>query len=234
MWSGYHSHPRPEFFWERWEGHVRIDEKVLSCVCFLGRETGGSFLAIGTGFFTVVRAGDWQFQNIVTCRHVIEMIGGDEVCIRMNLRDGSVEHGLVETAAWVFNPDPSVDIAVCPTHVPPEGYEIQHIHMDLEIADDEVFQQEQIGFGDEIFMAGMFTRHIGTTTNVPIVRTGTLAAIPTEKVHTNRGFVHAYLVETRSIAGLSGSPVFLHMAPCASCPMDRFTLAREEPTTFWA
>ena len=213
MFIGYDQHPRAYFFWDVWEGNMRVSEKVLSCVCFLGRDDSGSFLAYGTGFFAVVATGERLFQHIVAARHVIENINFDPICVRLNRSDGRIEHTYADRKHWVFHPDPAVDIAVCPTHVPPESYDIKHVHLGQEVATPEVFEDEKIGVGDDVFMAGMFTRHIGETSNDPIVRIGTIAGLPAEKVQTDRGLVYAYFVEVRSIAGLSGSPVFVHMAP---------------------
>ena len=128
-------------------------------------------------------------------------------------RSGAGYLGSYESSSWVFHPDDAVDVAVCPTHVPPERFDIQHINLEEETATPEIFQREDIGYGEDVCMAGMFTRHIGATVNSPILRSGTLAGIPIDKVETGRGLVHAYFVEARSIAGLSGSPVFVQMAP---------------------
>jgi hypothetical protein len=93
-----------------------------------------------------------------------------------------------------------------------------------EILTPKIIAEEFIGVGDDVFMAGMFTRHLGDSLNRPIVRVGTIAAMANEaeKIYTSRGHVTAYLVEARSIAGLSGSPVFVHMAPLR--PMDDGTV----------
>ena len=66
--------------------------------------------------------------------------------------------------------------------------------------------------GDEVFVVGLFRHRHGTQRNIPIVRVGNLAALTEEKVATNDfGLVDAYLIEARSIGGLSGSPVFLNL-----------------------
>jgi hypothetical protein len=46
--------------------------------------------------------------------------------------------------------------------------------------------------------------------NLPILRTGNIAMMPLEPIKTCHGSMEAYLIELRSIAGLSGSPVFVH------------------------
>lgn len=197
---------------------MRVNEKVLSCIVFIGRGDEGHFTAFGTGFLAVRSTGGRLFQHIVTARHVIEKIGGDKVCVRINRLSGGLEHTYAERDYWTFHPDPTVDVAVCPTHVPPEEYAIYHVNLDVEIADDDVIADQMIGVGDEVFTAGMFTRHLGEFENRPIVRTGTIAAMLGEKIKTNMGLVEAYLVEARSIAGLSGSPVFVQLAPLRVMP----------------
>jgi hypothetical protein len=60
-------------------------------------------------------------------------------------------------------------------------------------------------------ITGLFRSHYGQQRNIPIIRTGNIAMMIGEKVKTNHcGYTDAYLVEARSIAGLSGSPVFIN------------------------
>jgi hypothetical protein len=84
--------------------------------------------------------------------------------------------------------------------------------MEEDVCTDEVIQKYAIGLGDEVSIPGLFLSHIGTTKNVPIVRTGNIAAMRGEPVPTDRGLMDAYLVEMRSVGGISGSPVLTHMA----------------------
>src|SRR5438874_2635806 len=79
------------------------------------------------------------------------------------------------------------------------------------IVNEKLIEQEKIGVGDEVFMTGLFSRHYGQQNNIPIVRTGNIAAMPKEKVNTRVGLMDAYLIESRSIGGLSGSPVFVNL-----------------------
>jgi hypothetical protein len=58
----------------------------------------------------------------------------------------------------------------------------------------------------------LFANHYGKDRNIPIMRVGNIAAMPEEKVSVKDfGQVDAYLVEVRSIGGLSGSPVFVYL-----------------------
>src|SRR5206468_3965471 len=58
---------------------------------------------------------------------------------------------------------------------------------------------------------GLFTQRHGTQKNIPIVRIANIAAMPEEPLQDeNSGKEYsAYLIEARSIGGLSGSPVFM-------------------------
>lgn len=98
--------------------------------------------------------------------------------------------------------------------MPPNEYDITHVHVEPELLTEAIITEHQIGPGEEIFTTGMFNTVLGTNLNRPIVRIGTIAAMPAEPIETRSGYsLPSYLVEVRSIAGLSGSPVFVHMAP---------------------
>jgi hypothetical protein len=70
-----------------------------------------------------------------------------------------------------------------------------------------------VELGDEVFVAGMFIPRVGELKNIPIIRQGTVAAMPEEPLATQYGEHDAYLVEVRSIDGLSGSPLFVPEHP---------------------
>jgi len=80
----------------------------------------------------------------------------------------------------------------------------------LEIA-PTVRHERDIGLGDETFAIGLFRSHYGQQRNMPVIRVGNIAAMPEEPIAAKYGkdFIEGYLVEMRSIAGLSGSPVFV-------------------------
>jgi hypothetical protein len=79
---------------------------------------------------------------------------------------------------------------------------------------DEARREElHIGIGDEVFMIGLFSHLKGKTKSLPISRTGNIALFPDERIpakdHQGRVRpIKGFLVEARSIGGLSGSPVF--------------------------
>lgn len=61
-----------------------------------------------------------------------------------------------------------------------------------------------IGVGDEIAIIGAFFPRIGETKNIPIVRIGTISAMPEEPVPTDFGFMDAkWLPNSIGIAATS-------------------------------
>ena len=80
-------------------------------------------------------------------------------------------------------------------------------------ADDVQIRSLNVGIGDELITVGLFTQRHGAQKKIPIVRSGIIAAMPDEPFedqNTGKPY-HAYLVEARSIGGLSGSPVFVSL-----------------------
>jgi len=72
--------------------------------------------------------------------------------------------------------------------------------------------RERIGLGDELAIVGLFAKRVGSDRNLPIVRSGVIAATPSEPLVnglTAAPMEGCYLAELRSIGGLSGSPVYV-------------------------
>jgi hypothetical protein len=62
--------------------------------------------------------------------------------------------------------------------------------------------------GSEVFFAGMFTPHMGSRRNFPIVRFGKLCLITDEKIRFDGEDRDLYLIEGYCFGGNSGAPVF--------------------------
>lgn len=203
------------------EGHLRVDEKVLKTIVFVGKAGEASFIAHGTGFVTASIIEEHGFQAVVTARHVIESIQSDLIDIRINTHAGGAKVLSAPKSDWVFHEDDKVDVAVCPSVINPELYDVLHMPLSGDmVLSDKIIEQKNIGVGDDIFMAGMYVARLGEVRNIPIVRCGTIAAMPSEKLQTAYGYHHAYLIEARSIDGLSGSPVYIQIPPWRADPND--------------
>jgi hypothetical protein len=129
---------------------------------------------------------------------------------RVNCTAGGSQWIDTPLANWAVHPDsPAIDVAVLKSGIPP-GWDHLSISSKMAVTED-LIKIEEIGIGDEIFITGLFTRHPGQQTNIPIVRIGNIAAMPAEKIMTEVSAMQAYLVECRSTGGLSGSPVFVNL-----------------------
>ena len=68
-------------------------------------------------------------------------------------------------------------------------------------------------------MVGRFISHEGKQRNIPTIRFGNIAMMPLEPIKHPRGHLQeSFLVETRSLSGYSGSPVFVHILPFSKRP----------------
>ena len=126
------------------------------------------------------------FHYAITARHVIDHIrnlGIDTVLLRINRKEGTAFWAPTRIADWVLSPEgPSVDIAILRYVMNPEW---DHLNIPFSMAvTDALIEREKIGVGDEVFVTGLFSGHIGTRNNIPILRVGNIAAMLGEKVNT--------------------------------------------------
>lgn len=203
---------------------AQIPENIRKCVAFIGyrkKLAGGEteIVPCGTGLLTSRRttaSSTALATYLVTARHVLEEIApraiDDKVHIRVNLLDGTAKWIELNRAEWVFAESQNVDVAIMP--FAEAGLAHAYIQEEL-FATDATFSKHKIGPGDEVFFPGLLTHHVGQQANVPIVRTGSIAALPKDHVKTTWGTrsIKAHLIEARSIGGLSGSPVFVQVGP---------------------
>jgi hypothetical protein len=202
---------------------MRIPDRVLNCVCFLygyGVTEGPQQLSpLGTGFFMGVR-GELNptavHTYLATARHIVrqEKEGKfEELHVRYNSRTGGGNQPIPITAEWMYHHDPSADVAVIPFERYVEHRSDRPLPMDEKVilgADRR--EQFKIGIGDELSVVGLFTSRPGLGRNIPIVRSGLIAAMPQERIIEPDVLPYeAYLAELRSIRGLSGSPVFVNL-----------------------
>lgn len=201
---------------------VQVPDEVRRCVVFLHSQHEHGRAARGTAFFVSVpfsNAPDRYFVYLVTARHVIDQIrahGSDgKVHIRANLTSGGF--GWLETSPdqWIVQPEDApeyIDVAVLPYAPSPALVEYLTLPRSM-FATPAAIEANEIGLGDELFMTGLFVSHYGKNRNIPIVRIGNIAAMPDEPVVTDLGPMVAYLAESRSLGGLSGSPAFVSIGP---------------------
>jgi hypothetical protein len=210
---------------------MQIDADFLNCVGFIGFRTERGFAPIGTCFMLAVDdendAGTIceRFTYLVTARHLVRprhrgreiYPETDIVYVRLPTRSGGAMEIPVRRGDWTPPPDHSVDI--CVTEFAPlaekHGEELNcgallfpGIGLDADEAEDHGF-----GIGSVLFIASLFTGRHGDSFNIPVVRIGSVAAMPVAPIREGSRTRPAYLVETRSLGGSSGSPVFFHLDP---------------------
>ena len=197
---------------------MRVPDEIRQCVVFVGLPTSSpngrqGIVFQGTGFFITIPFANIQHRNyvyLVTAKHVATKLEGKTFLVRINTKDGSSALVTGEGVRWWYHPtDESVDVALIPYAPDTELFEYKTIPSSMFLSDDTI-RSKNIGAGDEVFITGLFAHLTGSARNLPIVRIGNIAMMPGEPVPTKEyGDIEAYLIEARSIGGLSGSPVFV-------------------------
>jgi hypothetical protein len=192
-----------------------VPNVVKQGVLFVGyRKLDQSVHLVGTAFLVVVPTDtdDFRFGYIVTAKHVIDRIAqkstDKKIYLRANVKGGTAEHIEMDMSTWYFHPtDETVDVAVSAFGwFPP----LEHAGLSVEsFVTQEIIDKEFVDVGDDLFLVGLFRQHSKTRRNIPIIRVGNISAMPEEKINTKFALIDAYLIECRSIGGLSGSPVYL-------------------------
>ncbi len=196
--------------------YMRIPETVLKCVGYVMEvvhrdESGVHGEHRATGFFVSVPGPPNSkriFLYFVTAKHVAERLQDRSVYFLVNARGGGTQKIAYAPSQWWTHPsDETADVALVNIGFQ-ENIDIKSMSIGDFVAQGDI-DTEQVSVGDEVFMPGLFTEAPGTEQNIPIVRHGNIAMFPRDQIQTEYGYADAYLIETRSIGGLSGSPVFV-------------------------
>jgi len=199
-------------FLEEGETLAYVPNEIRRCVAFLGyRDANRIEHVAGSACWIVDTRYGYGPACLITAAHVLDEISqyGDSVSIRLNYKDGTARWMSVNLSRWERHPDKNVDVAFL--RIPIE-LEMDHagcptgMFATTKTAKED---KKEIEVGDEVFFSGLFWQHHGSSHNIPIVRVGNIASLREEKVETQFGPMDVYLVEARSIGGLSGSPVFM-------------------------
>ena len=195
---------------------MRVPDEVRQCVVFIGlpariRKGQVGIRFRGTAFFVGVPSESipWlDYVYLVTAKHVAKRLEGKGFLVRINTKDGRSAVLTGEGTRWWYHPaDESVDVALI-TFAPPPEFDYKRIQTSMFLS-EEMIRNKSIGAGDEVFITGLFAQLSGAARNLPVVRMGNIAMMPDEPVTTGIGDIEAYLIEARSIGGLSGSPAFV-------------------------
>lgn len=247
----------PVYVWERPKPlrMPRIDDRILDCVVYLypnvqaardGESAGGSGFIVGIPFS--IDAPEFYWKNFpysdmdserwrwlfyaITTAHVIR---GQAPIIRVNTQDGNHDIIPIESSAWTCHSNGD-DVAACSLE-PSTKHDYSYVPIDLFVTQSRI-SHYGLGPGDDIFMVGRFITQEGRQRNRPLVRFGNVAMMPADDVKTKEGLQQeSFLIETRSLSGFSGSPVFIHIPPYSERPTPRYhspfsttpTLERQSP-----
>jgi hypothetical protein len=197
---------------------MRISDDVAKTVVFLGfpehHKTGTSILSIGTGFL-MARDG---IGYLVTAKHVAKQLDNDAFAVRMNRADGTSSVWMAEQIEWFFHPDENVDVAVTPFGGDDmfRGFDYRFVP-DAWILTKAHEKHQFMGVGDVCYTIGLFRVLAGKQRNLPVVHVGNISLLPSdERVpiedwddNSRTRWVEAYIVQSQSLDGLSGAPVFV-------------------------
>jgi hypothetical protein len=207
--------------------YVRVPEYVTRSVVFFGFEDArpgkGGIDCVGTGFL-VAHEG---FGYLATAAHVAKGLGENPFLVRLNKKDGTSQNLQTDGVEWFAHPDPTVDAAVVPFAPLAMGdFEALHIPTETAMFRTGHFPGLRVGPGDLTYTTGLFRLMSGERRNLAVVHSGAIALMPGEKIPVKNWsdgektiFCDGYLVETHSLDGLSGSPVFVRPTmPFLSAP----------------
>ena len=189
--------------------NVRFHHDLPKATVFVGVELGGRFLPVGTGFLVGVERRGFRFSFMVTADHVVDMIKGDDIWVRLNRREGPASTIKLPKARRMVPLEKQYDLALFAIGLDATVHDQVVIGVDRAMLKEAWEKYWCPGAGDEVATVGLYSSHFGQTKNLPVGRIGHISLLPGEPVLTHRGYVSAYLIEGKSIAGLSGSPVFL-------------------------
>ncbi|MBB5063701.1 hypothetical protein [Granulicella mallensis] len=198
---------------------------MVRTVAFVNiRLADGRLVPKGTAFFTghLDRKTAKFRLYVVTAKHVLDMIRDrtsvDTVVLTFNGKEGKEEREF-PLNVWHYHSGRDgevVDVAIARfEYQMPDASRpyLTNPHemrcwMPENIFTVSVSSRAHILPGHEVGLTGLFVHHQGSEKNIPIIRVGSIAALPDEPIRTRMGLMTAFLVEVRSLGGLSGSPVF--------------------------
>lgn len=192
---------------------MRINNEFRKCVAFVGILAQGRFTPLGTGFLCGLERDGYRFVWVATAAHVVDQTWGNDVAIRLNTVGGGTTVYSVAKAVMFRHPAAENDVILIPILIRPE---IEYAMLALDRAQLIEARRDfwDIDLGDEVCAIGLYTSHHGAERNIPIIRIGNVASLLEEKVRCQEGdYVEAYLIELKTIAGLSGSIVFIVPPP---------------------
>jgi hypothetical protein len=176
--------PMSDYVIEKLSLEMRVDSDALKTVVFIGAEARGVFVPVGTGFIARYPYSNWSFFFVATANHVLDLIDGDFVYVRMNRKDGTSSSIRFEKNTVIRHSNAHNDIALLAI-TRSNGVFDQHpilINREDLAARRSVWNPD---IGDEVVTVGLYGTHFGSVRNIPVVRIGNIAMMPGAPVFCN-------------------------------------------------
>ena len=205
---------------------MQVDDRLRFCTGFVGTGTSENFIAHGTCFCVFMADGDFTFDYFISAQHLLwpqrrrdpKKPPDTPMVVRLNTKAGTSKVIPTPPSAWIYPADPTIDVCAFRfsemLHDASDELEVNSINLQtMTIGGHPLNSAEFVGLslGDEVFICGAFVGRVGYRKNIPVVRIANVAAMPEEAVDFASPKQPAYLIETRSMGGTSGSPVFLNL-----------------------
>jgi hypothetical protein len=200
------------------------NDTILDCSIFLyrseedalaGADYGASGFLVGVPIEPVFN--HWALYAVTNSR-VIE--DGYPV-VRLNSKEGGLKTIPLDVNSWIHHPDGD-DVAIASIALDRETHKFKYLDTDEKgsfFITETSMVDLRLGAGDETFMIDRFGGRDEKQSNRPVARFGHFASATPELINQGddrRQFLQeSFLVETHSIPGFGGSPVFV------SIPADR-------------
>lgn len=187
-----------------------IPARFLDTVVAIGnRRVNSSIEYTATGFVYQVSVrkdkGDKLYASfIVTNRHVIK--DTNELYTRQNHPSGVNVVGRSLEGEWTVHPDPEIDVAVRPFHIPETGGAVTSavsFYSDTDTMLRKQLINAEFREGNEVFILGFPLSQIAEDKNYVITRQGIIARIQDWYDEANKSF----LIDASIFPGNSGGPV---------------------------
>jgi hypothetical protein len=199
---------------------ARIQDDMLNSVLYLYKSEAAAKAGDpsgGSGFLVGIDSAEHYPQQHVYAVTATHVIAGCPV-VRLTSSLGETLIHPFKDSDWIRHPD-GHDIAICPLPLPSRE-SVSAIPVEKLIT-KEVIELEGIGPGDDAFIIGRFIAYGGKKSNAPSVRFGNISMMPGEPVVNPKTGAkqECFLVESHTISGYSGSPVFVQILPNTMRPI---------------
>jgi hypothetical protein len=198
---------------------VRLSDRAVQSVAFLGLGGDDHFSPLGTCFFVCIGPNNY----LVTADHIAQKIDEGGFDVRLTREsDKLAQCHRIEHAHWIRHPTEAhrVDIAVMEFDFPP--WAETGIISERSFLTDYKRGTKLIGPGDLAYLVGMFQPMYGKRKNIPAVHTGHISIIQDDELLPVDNWlapnpdtappieVEAYLVQVQNpLPGVSGAPVLI-------------------------